>query len=224
MKKKIVLIFISMLIVISISTLIIVNIQNKATKKISNISFQNTSNIIDNEFKENNEINVNEIVESKIEETNIEKIENKEKTKELEETKVIESIYQEEKHEIIQETPKATNKETKTIETPKAETTEQVVNIPQVEEDKTPTITCEDIHKNLQGNCSIWFSIQEQAVAYYNKLVADKDKEIQEKMKQQTSAEDRDRVYREETLKCPYGYELITCPICNKWTLNMYYR
>lgn len=224
MKNKKVLIFIPMLIIIGISALIIVNIQNKATKKISNISFQNNSNIIDNKFKENNEINVNEIVESKIEEINVEETENKEITENIEQPKATESYYKEEYYESIEEIQKTTNKETKAIETTKIETTEQVVSTPQVEEDKTPTITCEDIHKNLKGNCNIWFSSQGQAVEYYNKLVADKDKEIQEKIKQQTNAEDRDRVYREETLKCPYGYELITCPICNKWTLNMYYR
>lgn len=224
MKNKKFLICMGIVLVIGISLLIIVNIQNKSTKKISNFSFKNTSNIIDNAFKENNEIVVNEIVESKIEEINVEENENEEITENIEQTKETETYYKEEKHEIIQDTPKSTNKETKAIETPKIETTEQVVSTPQVEEVKTPTITCEDIHKNLQGNCNIWFSSQEQAVEYYYKLVADKDKEIQEKIKQQTNAEERDRVYREETLKCPYGYELITCPICNKWTLNMYYR
>ena len=220
MKNKKILICIGIILVIGISTILIIYMQNKNIKKINNSISQTyieSSNTIENIILENNEIIVNEVLEETQSQTD-EVIE--EKTEQVEERKVIDNK---------QETIKSNNQETKTqVETPKTETPKQTESTPtpQVVEkvEKQKTINCDDIHRNIQGNCSIWFSTQDQAVSYYNNLIAEKERKMQEKMQQATSTEERDRIFREEGLKCPYGYELISCPICNKWTLNMYYR
>lgn len=173
-----------------------------------------------------------EVTEDELQENKVQENEIQEEIAEITEVVAEEKIeeqpkVQESKTEVVIETKPVTTtkKETKVVEIPKVEETRQLESTPKVIEEKkeTKTITCEEQHSRLQGNCSIWFSTKEQAVTYYDKLVSDKDKEIQEKMKN-AKPEDRDKVYREETLKCPYGYEMISCPVCNKWTLNMYYR
>ena len=64
------------------------------------------------------------------------------------------------------------------------------------------------------GNTGKWFNTKEEADSFYNS-------EIEKWGEQWENGEiDKDE-YLE---KCPAGFEVWTCPICQKWTLNFYYR
>lgn len=69
-------------------------------------------------------------------------------------------------------------------------------------------------HKMESGNTGKWFDTKAQADSYYNT-------EIEKWGKQW----ENDEITKEEYLKkCPSGYEVWTCPQCQKWTINFYYR
>lgn len=69
-------------------------------------------------------------------------------------------------------------------------------------------------HKMESGNTGKWFETKEQADNYFNA-------EIEKWAKQWENGEKA----KEEYLKgCPFGYEVWTCPQCQKWTINFYYR
>ena len=69
-------------------------------------------------------------------------------------------------------------------------------------------------HKMKSGNTGKWFNTKTEADNYYNA-------EIEKWGKQW----ENDEITKEEYLKkCPSGYEVWTCPQCQKWTLNFYYR
>ena len=64
------------------------------------------------------------------------------------------------------------------------------------------------------GNTGKWFNTKEEADSFYNS-------EIEKWGEQWENGE----IETEEYLKnCPSGYEIWTCPQCQKWTLNFYYR
>lgn len=69
-------------------------------------------------------------------------------------------------------------------------------------------------HKIDSGNTNKWFDTQEEAESFY-------DSEIEKWGKQWENGEIEKDVYLKN---CPYGYEVWTCPQCQKWTLNFYYR
>lgn len=69
-------------------------------------------------------------------------------------------------------------------------------------------------HKMESGNTGKWFETKNEADSYY-------DNEIQKWGNMWENGE----ITKEEYLKkCPSGYEVWTCPQCQKWTLNFYYR
>ena len=63
------------------------------------------------------------------------------------------------------------------------------------------------------GNTGKWFDTKQQAVAFYEKEI----KEWEEKWLKDEI--DDDTYYK----NCPDGYEYLSCPLCQKWTLNLYY-
>ena len=69
-------------------------------------------------------------------------------------------------------------------------------------------------HKVGAGNTGKWFETQEQAAAYFKT-------EIAKWGKQWENFEITDEEYHKN---CPYGYEVWTCPQCQKWTVNFYYN
>ena len=69
-------------------------------------------------------------------------------------------------------------------------------------------------HKIGAGNTGKWFETQEQAAAYFKA-------EIAKWGKQWENFEITDDEYHKN---CPYGYEVWTCPQCQKWTVNFYYN
>ena len=74
---------------------------------------------------------------------------------------------------------------------------------------------CSDTkHGIVAGNSNKWFDSYEEADSFYNA-------EIEKWGKQWENGEiDKDEYLK----KCPSGYEVWTCPLCQKWTLNFYYR
>ena len=69
-------------------------------------------------------------------------------------------------------------------------------------------------HKISAGNTGKWFETKAQADSYYNT-------EIEKWGKKWESGEIDKTKYLKE---CPSGYEVWTCPQCQKWTINFYYR
>lgn len=69
-------------------------------------------------------------------------------------------------------------------------------------------------HKIISGNMGKWFDSQAQAESYYNQEIEIWGKKWE-----------NEDIAKEEYLKnCPSGYETWSCPQCQKWTLNFYYR
>ncbi len=64
------------------------------------------------------------------------------------------------------------------------------------------------------GNSNKWFNTEQEAINYYDELI----KKWGEKWESfEIDSETYDK-------NCPCGYELWTCPFCEKWTINFYYR
>lgn len=64
------------------------------------------------------------------------------------------------------------------------------------------------------GNSGRWFDTEQQAIALY-------EAEIKKWGDKWTNDEIDDNTYYKN---CPYGYEDWTCPLCRKWTINLYYN
>lgn len=172
-----------------------------------------------------------------IESQNIEEQESEEKIENEIQEIVEETIVPEEKEEIqvqeeIQKKKEDVVTTTQTITTPKQETkaevtpkveetkvekTEQVINTTPVIEEKPQqeSFKCTSTQHFVGcGNTGKWFKTKAEGIAYYDSVQAEYDRQI-------NSGEITYEKYLE---KCPYGYEMWTCPMCNEWTINFYYR
>lgn len=187
-----------------------------------------TQNLIQNELQQENIIAVLEEQEEKAVE--IVEIENEKQ----EEVAQVEEIVEEEKQEIVQAsskqvvaTPKTETKQIETpiveeqkqeiIETPKQKETSQVSNTPQVVEEKPKeeSFKCTSTkHFTGAGNTGKWFKTKQEGIAYYEKVLAEWDNKVQSKAV----------TYQEYLDKCPYNYEMWTCPMCDEWTIHFNYR
>lgn len=119
---------------------------------------------------------------------------------------------QESKPKIVEtktEVKQETKQEVKTPEKPKQETKTEV----KVQESETPK--CSDTKHGVGvGNSNKWFNSYNEAVAYYDDLINGYSNQVH-----------NEKITPEEyNKKCPYGYEVWSCPYCNKWTLNFYFR
>lgn len=93
----------------------------------------------------------------------------------------------------------------------KVETTQEI----STQEEKTTVIPkcTETNHMMETGNSGKWFDTKQQAVAFYEKEIKEwEDKWLKDEI-------DDDTYYK----NCPDGYEYWSCPLCNKWTINLYY-
>lgn len=59
-----------------------------------------------------------------------------------------------------------------------------------------------------------YYNTEEEAIAFYKKI----SKEYGDKVK------NGEITYEEYLKKCPYGYETMSCPYCEKWTISFYYE
>lgn len=78
----------------------------------------------------------------------------------------------------------------------------------------TKTECLDNKHAISSGNTKKWFDTQAQVDNYY-------DKEIEKWGKKWENGEITKEIYLKE---CPSGYQTWTCPKCQKWTLDFYYR
>ncbi len=197
--------------------------ENKVTELENIVEGQNT--VIEKTKKEqNNEIsktiekNENVEIESKIEKNDEHKINT---------TEVQEKSNQKFNNTAKEQTKTIqTEKETTTTKTKIDSTNANTNNNQKQENSKNNTYTETEVqvvektecvgnkHKIESGNTGKWFETKEQADNYYNA-------EIEKWGKKWENGEKT----KEEYLKgCPFGYEVWTCPQCQKWTINFYYR
>ena len=217
------------IIILLISNFSYYGVVNDEGEKVTNIQeIMQSENVI---VEENAAIEVQEnVVEEKVEkkiEVQPTKVEEKQETK-VEEIKVTtakkESTITEKKEpkntsinteEKIEE--EKNKQEEKQIEKPKEETTQIEINKDiSTKEDKQTTVIpkcTETNHLMETGNTGKWFDTKQQAVAFYEKEI----KEWEEKWLKDEI--DDDTYYK----NCPDGYEYWSCPLCQKWTLNLYY-
>ena len=217
------------IIILLISNFSYYGVVNDEGEKVTNIQeIMQSENVI---VEENAAIEVQEnVVEEKVEkkiEVQPTKVEEKQETK-VEEIKVTpakkESTITEKKEtkntsinteKKIEEEKK--KQEEKQIEKPKEETTQIEINKDiSTKEDKQTTVIpkcTETNHLMETGNTGKWFDTKQQAVAFYEKEI----KEWEEKWLKDEI--DDDTYYK----NCPDGYEYWSCPLCHKWTLNLYY-
>lgn len=112
------------------------------------------------------------------------------------------SKNEEKKEPIITEKPKEDIvKEDEKTTTDKATTnntkTEEIIETPK----------CKHSNEN-------YYNTEEEAIAFYKKT----SKEYGDKVKS------GEITYEEYLKKCPYGYETMSCPYCQKWTISFYYE
>ncbi len=93
---------------------------------------------------------------------------------------------------------------------------EKKENPKHVESEKvTEKPSCTDTKHGVGvGNSNKWFNSYDEAVSFYNNLIADYS----------NKAKNGEITYEEYCKKCPYGYETWSCQYCGKWTLNYYFR
>ena len=120
--------------------------------------------------------------------------------------KKVESPKQVEQPKITQT---STKQETQVQEHPKQETKAEI----KVQEPETPKCT-DTKHRVSVGNSNKWFNSKQEAINYYQSIIktwGDKWEKF----------EIDDETYNKN---CPYGYEIWSCPLCGKWTINFYYN
>lgn len=242
MKRYLKIIFLTVLAMLSIIVLgilvvrenKIINIQEKMQNKDKN--YTEISENFENKITNEKEVESIETLETQENETKIEEqdIQQNNVTVMLhnEEEKKIEENKQEEKKQesvIEKTTTTATVKKSENTSNQKNNTTKQnteninkqittnVVQDTQEIEIKTQTTTTPQCtstkHGMATGNSNKWFNTKEEAIALYNA-------EIKKWGDLWTSFQIENEEYYKN---CPYGYEIWSCPYCEKWTINFYY-
>lgn len=216
MKKIILIIFMAM--ISSFSYYGVVN--EKGEKVVDFTTSSQEENIVVSETAQETQKNITDQVENTVAQT--EKIQ-KEKTKVQETTK-------EQIPTVVEKTNKSDNtnknKEIKQAEVTQPKQDSQVketeVNNSNTTEKKKETNTNINQNKNTNNTNNIpkcthsnsnWYNSKAEAEAIYNA-------EIKKWGDKWTNYEiDSETYYK----NCPSGYEVFSCPYCNKWTINLYY-
>ena len=176
---------------------------------------QNNIESITLKNQENKDIETkNKAVENKKEEEETEsKTDAKKNSVKSEETKS-ENKAKTEKKETVTKTT-TTEKSSNEVKEKQEKNKQEENNYTETKVELAPKKECVG-NKHLidSGNTGKWFNTKEEADSFYNS-------EIEKWGKQWENGE----IETEEYLKnCPSGYEIWTCPQCQKWTLNFYYR
>lgn len=216
MKKIILIIFMAM--ISSFSYYGVVN--EKGEKVVDFTTSSQEENIVVSETTQETQKNITDQVENTVAQT--EKIQ-KEKTKVQETTK-------EQISTVVEKTNKSDNtnknKEIKQAEVTQPKQDSQVketeVNNSNTTEKKKETNTNINQNKNTNNTNNVpkcmhsnsnWYNSKAEAEAIYNA-------EIKKWGDKWTNYEiDSETYYK----NCPSGYEVFSCPYCNKWTINLYY-
>lgn len=177
-------------------------IQEKTEEKITNeTSSQEKIKEQPTEVVEKQEIKNEEIKETPVKKENT-TTKKKENTSVNNEKKVEEPKTKQEEKQI--EKPKDEINQSKQNQDNSAKQQEKETVIPKCTETK---------HIIESGNTGKWFDTNQQAVAFYEKEI----KEWEEKWLKDEI--DDDTYYK----NCPDGYEYFSCPLCQKWTLTLFY-
>lgn len=208
------------------------------TKKDYNIAQINQNETIAEEVNINDvETEMEDIsVSNNIEEKQIENVENKSEEKEnsqisnSDNNKTTKNETKDNKEEKKTETIKTENKKEEQKENIKQEVTQNNKETTKKEETKSEESYTEETinvaekkecignnHGMGVGNSGKWFETKEEAISYYTNLIDYWDEWWQKADPNDTEA---DETYYKN---CPDGYEIWSCPYCNKWTINLYY-
>lgn len=217
MRKLIAIIF--MLIISSNAYYGIVNDKGERVTNIQDVLRE--QNLIPNEMvaEQTNEIaeqekteekqEIMQVQDTKAEEIPVEtKVEVKKQKVSTQESKP-KTVETQKKTEVKLETKQENIQEVQKQENSKQETKQEV----KVQEPETPK--CSDTKHGVgAGNTGKWFNSYNEAVAYYDNLINGYSNQIH----------NGEITIEEYNKKCPCGYEIWSCPYCNKWTLNFYFR
>lgn len=206
------------IIILLISNFSYYGVVNDEGEKVTNIEeIMQSENVI---VEENAAIEVQEQVKEEINEQPT-KVEEKQETK-VKEIKVIpakkESTITEKKEtkntsiNTEKKMEEQKNKQEEKQKDEKIQIEQSQDNSTKKQETVIPKCT-ETNHLMETGNTGKWFDTKQQAVAFYEKEI----KEWEEKWLKDEI--DDDTYYK----NCPDGYEYWSCPLCQKWTLNLYY-
>lgn len=203
------------IIILLISNFSFYGVVNDEGEKVTSIQeIMQSENVIvdDNAAIETQENAVEEKVEEK-QETKVEEIKETPVKKEITTTKKNENTSVNIEKKVEEQKSKQEEKqiEKSKDEITKVETTQEI----STQEEKTIVIPkcTETNHMMETGNSGKWFDTKQQAVAFY-------EKEIKEWEDKWLKDEIDDNTYYKN---CPDGYEYWSCPLCNKWTINLYY-
>ncbi len=176
---------------------------------------QNNIESITLKNQENKDIETkNKAVENKKEEEETESKTNAKKNSVKSEETKSENKAKTEKKETVTKTT-TTEKSSNEVKEKQEKNKQEENNYTETKVELAPKKECVG-NKHLidSGNTGKWFNTKEEADSFYNS-------EIEKWGKQWENGE----IETEEYLKnCPSGYEIWTCPQCQKWTLNFYYR
>ena len=180
-----------------------VNLESKTNEELQEIQVNDvvleTEEIVE-------QINKNTIEKKVVEEPKKEEIktinvqkQEKEQTKDV----ITKPVQQETKTETIQE--QKTNIQEVINENPKPDATPKEPEIPACTSTK---------HGVGVGNSNKWFDSKEDSINYYKSIIKNWGNKWEK-------FEIDDETYQKN---CPYGYEIWSCPFCEKWTINFYYN
>lgn len=189
------------------------NIQENVEQ--NEVNEQNNIESVTLERQENKDIETkDEVVENKKEDEKTESKTNAEKNSVKSEETKSENKAKTEKKETVTKTT-TTEKNNNKTKNEQEENKQSDSNYTEKEVQLAPKVECVgNKHMIDSGNTGKWFNTKEEADSFYNA-------EIEKWGKQWENGE----IEKDEYLKnCPSGYEVWTCPQCQKWTLNFYYR
>lgn len=179
------------------------------------VNEQNNIESVTLKSQENKDIETkDEVVENKKEDEKTESKTNAEKNSVKSEETNSENKAKTEKKETVTKTT-TTEKNNNKTKNEQEENKQSDSNYTEKEVQLAPKVECVgNKHMIDSGNTGKWFNTKEEADSFYNT-------EIKKWGKQWENGE----IEKDEYLKnCPSGYEVWTCPQCQKWTLNFYYR
>lgn len=174
------------------------NIEEKQIENVENKSEEKENSQISN--SDNNKTTKNETKDNKVE-------------KKTETIKTANKQEQQKEQETTKQEVAENNKETTKKEETKSEEsyTEETINVAEKKE------CIGNNHGMGVGNSGKWFETKEEAISYYTNLIDYWDEWWQKA--DQNDMEADETYYK----NCPDGYEIWSCPYCNKWTINLYY-
>ena len=214
--------------IISLVILEVIAIRRKNTPNEENVINEQVTKIDQTEISDNtinNQIQDNLVEHEKVEEESNESSDINEVQVTEEKNKSINSLKQDsqnDKKHTITESSKQISQESSKLETPKSnneQSENKIQEQPKKEEEKeiaqvdTPKCTSQK-HGVAVGNSNRWFNSQQESINYYQTII----KEWGDKWEK---FEIDDVTYQKN---CPYGYEIWSCPFCEKWTINFYYN